>query len=89
MIDRVNQTKEITSTHDHVLNVPHLREQDEYKALNRTDASMLLVLTGFPQELSDRICQVAIVTHLFNESAFNPTSWKTAQATPVSKGDKK
>ena len=38
-IDLNNQTKEITSPHDHVPNVPHLREQDVYKALYTTDAS--------------------------------------------------
>lgn len=43
----------------------------------------LLVLLGFPHSIKDRISQV--VTHLFNESAFNmfsqvtyPTFWKTA-----------
>ena len=54
----------------------------------------LLVLLGFPHSIKDHISQV--VTHLFNESAFNifnqviyPTFWKTAKVTPLSKGDKR
>ena len=54
----------------------------------------LLVLLGFPHSIKDRISQV--VTHLFNESAFNmfsqvtyPTFLKTAQVTALSKGDKR
>ena len=47
-IDRNNQTKEITSPHDRVLNVPHLREQDVYKALYTTDASKATSFDGIP-----------------------------------------
>ena len=77
-----------------MLSVPHLREQDVYKALYTIEGSKATGSDGIPAKAlriaAPHISQV--VTHLFNES-FNqgvyPTSRKTAEVTPVFKGGKR
>ena len=91
-IDRNSQTKETISTH--VFNMPHLREQDVYKALYTIDASKDIGSDGIPaRALKIAALHISqVVTHFFNESfkqGIYPTSWKTAKVTPVFKGGKR